>query len=54
MSSCYHRCKNDGSATSRGETLDKTHNNQSLKPNVVGATYNIVLGSWKDPWACPY
>jgi broad specificity phosphatase PhoE len=45
---------NDGSATSGVETLDKTHNNQSLNPNVVVVTHNIMLGSWKDHWMCPY
>jgi hypothetical protein len=29
---------NDGDATSRGETLDKTHNNQSINPNGAVAT----------------
>jgi hypothetical protein len=38
MSSCHHHGRNDGGATSEGETLDKTHNNQSLKPNGVAAT----------------
>jgi hypothetical protein len=33
MSSCHHNGRNDGGATSGGETLDKTHNNQSLNPN---------------------
>jgi hypothetical protein len=38
MSSCYHCDRNDGGATSRGETLDKTPNNQSLNPNGAVAT----------------
>jgi hypothetical protein len=30
--------RNNGGATSGGETLDKTHNNQSLNPNGVAST----------------
>jgi hypothetical protein len=45
---------NDGGTTSGGKSLDKTHNNQNLNPNVVAATHNIVLGSWEDPWTRPY
>jgi hypothetical protein len=33
MTSCHHHGGNDGSATSGGETLEKTHNNESLYPN---------------------
>jgi hypothetical protein len=41
MSSCHHRARNDGGTTSRGEILDKTHNNQSLNPNDATTTdYN--------------
>jgi hypothetical protein len=54
MSSYHHHGRNDGGATSGGETLDKTHNNQSLNLNVVATTHNIVLGSWKHPWTHPY
>jgi hypothetical protein len=46
--------ENDGGATSRGETLDKTNNNQRLNPNVVAVAHNILLGSWQDTWTCPY
>jgi hypothetical protein len=38
MSTCHQHGRNDGGATSRGETLDKTHNNQNLNPNGVAAT----------------
>jgi hypothetical protein len=38
MSSCHHHGRNDGDAIFGGETLDKTHNNQSLNPNGVVAT----------------
>jgi hypothetical protein len=38
MSSCHRRGRNDGGATSGGETLNKTHNNQSLNTNGVVAT----------------
>jgi hypothetical protein len=37
MSSCRHRSSNDGGATSGEETLDKTHNNQSLNTNGAAA-----------------
>jgi hypothetical protein len=37
MSSCLHSSRNDGGATFGGETLDKTHNNQSLSPSGVAA-----------------
>jgi hypothetical protein len=54
MSSCRHHGRNDGSATSGGETLDKTQNNQSLNHDVVMVAHNIVLGSSKDPCTHPY
>jgi hypothetical protein len=38
MSSCRHHDRNDGDTIFGGETLDKTHNNQSLNPNGVVAT----------------
>jgi hypothetical protein len=38
MGSCHHHGRNDGGATSRGETLNKTHNNQSLNHNGAAAT----------------
>jgi hypothetical protein len=37
MNSCHHYGSNDGGATSGGETLDKTHNNQNLNTNGVAA-----------------
>jgi hypothetical protein len=44
MSSYHQHDRNDGGATSEGETLDKNKNNQNLNPNVVAAVHNIVLG----------
>jgi hypothetical protein len=38
MSSCHHHGRKDGDTISRGETLDKTHDNQSLNPNGIVAT----------------
>jgi hypothetical protein len=38
MSSCHHHDRNDGRTTFRGETINKTHNNQSLNSNGVAAT----------------
>jgi hypothetical protein len=54
MASCHHHDRNDGDATSGGETLDKTNNNQSINHNMVTVAHNIVLGSWEDLWMRPY
>jgi hypothetical protein len=35
---CRHHNRNDVGATSNGETLNQTHNNQNLNPNGVAAT----------------
>jgi hypothetical protein len=37
---------------SRGNLDRKTIKN--LKPNMVIAAHIIVLGSWENPWMCPY
>jgi hypothetical protein len=42
-SSCHHHGRKDGSGISGGETLNKTHNNQSLNPN--GAVTTDYKGS---------
>jgi hypothetical protein len=38
MNNCRHHSRNDGGATTRGETIDKNHNYQSINPNGVAAT----------------
>jgi hypothetical protein len=53
MSSCHHHGVNDGCTTSKGEILDKTHNNQKLNPNVVTVTHNIIPGHGKIPRHAP-